>query len=321
MLVKAPHHEILAKRIRNERVELFARITQAEKALRAMLDTFTKNVTAQVNDKGTALRNLRVINAKLHNETVILRGAMRTWFGALIKDATKMGFRHIGDALLPVFKDNREAIATEIVAGQALFEAKLTFGMDDGFARRAKPTVSLSTAKWGNAASRIFKNLTSKAPFGLKPADRIWDLTGRAEQDLKRIIANGISNGDSPYAISKRIEKYISPKVTSANELGIQMGPGVYRSPYRNAMRLARTETNRAYTQAQAAFAKDKPWVEAVAITLSPVHDVEDDCDDLADQGPYSPDEAAQLLPVHPHCMCYLTPIIDPKYLGQEEES
>ena len=314
--LKQPHHVILAKRIRLERVELFARIAQSEKALRGMLTAYTQTITADVMKRGKSLANLRKINRTLHTATVALRLSMRVWMNALIRDAVKMGFRHPGDAIKPVFKDNQEAV-TNIVAEQALFEAKLTFDMN--LPSGSTPGVATSSAKWSAIGQRIIKNVAKDNLQGLTVSERIWDLTARSEQDLKRIIANGIANGNSPYEISQSIEGYVSPTVGAADELGIQTGPGIYRSAYKNAMRLARTETNRAYTQASANFYKNKPWVSEVNITLSPDHDEEDECDDLADAGPYSPEDADGLIPAHPHCMCMLTPVIDPQYLGEEE--
>jgi hypothetical protein len=316
--IKPPHHVILAKRIRLERVELFARIAQAEKALRGMLDVYTKTITEDVLKRGKSLANLKKINRTLHTATVALRLSMRVWMNALIRDAVKMGFRHPGDAMKPIFKDNQEAV-TDIVAEQALFEARLSFGLNTRFANRTSPNVKTSSAKWSAIGQRIIQNVATRNLQGLTVSERIWDLTARSEQDLKRIIANGIAQGNSPYKIAKSIEGYVFPSVGAADELGIQTGPGIYRSAYKNAMRLARTETNRAYTQASANFYQNKPWVSEVNVTLSPTHDVEDDCDDVASAGPYSPEEADGLLPVHPHCMCSLTPVIDPKYLGEEE--
>ncbi len=316
---KLPHHEIIAKRLRMERVELFSRIAQAEKALRAMLTVFTSAIVERVVVRGQTLAGLKPINQTIHREIVFLRSSMRVWMNALIRDAVKMGFRHPGDALKPIFKDNQEAV-TEIVAEYALLEAKLTFGMDSGFAKRTNPTVKTSSAKWTGIGEKIIHNVAKKNLQGLTVSERIWDLTSRTESDLKRIVANGIAQGRSPYEIAKQIEKYVSPRIGAADELGIQTGPGIYRSPYRNAMRLARTETNRAYTQASSNFYQNKPWVSEVDVTLSPDHDVADECDDLADGGPYSPEEADGLIPVHPHCMCSLTPRIDPAYLGEPEE-
>jgi hypothetical protein len=317
--LKAPHHVIIAKRLRRERVELFARIAQAEKALRGMLGAFTKTLIARVVVHGQTLAGLKSINTTLHSEIVALRSSMRVWMLALIRDAVKMGFRHPGDALKPIFKDNQEAV-TNIVAEQALFEARLSFGLDPSFANRTKAGVKMSSAKWMTISQRIVRDIAKKNLQGLTVSERIWDLTSRTESDLKRVIANGIAAGRSPYEIAKQIEQYVSPRLGAADELGIQSGPGVYRSPYRNAMRLARTETNRAYTQASAKFYQDKPWVSEVDVTLSPNHDEPDECDDLADGGPYPTDEADQLLPVHPHCMCSLTPRIDPAYLGEPDQ-
>ncbi len=310
-----PHHAILVKRIRMERVELFARIAQAERALRVMLGVFKKTVSADVLKKGKSLANLKKINHTLHVATVDLRSSMRVWMLALIRDAVKMGFRHPGDALKPIFKDNQEA--ANIVAEQALFEARLTFGLNTKFANRTSPGVKTSSDKWTTISQQIINDVAKDNLQGLTLSERIWDLTDRTEKDLKRIIANGIAQGKSPYEITLQIEKYVSPGV--ADELGIQSGPGIYRSPYKNAMRLARTETNRAYTQASSNFYQNKPWVSEVNITLSPEHDEEDECDDLADDGPYSPEEADGLIPAHPHCMCLLTPVIAPEYLGQED--
>ncbi len=314
--LEQPHHVILAKLIRLERVELFARLAQAEKALRGMLDTYTKTITADVMRRGKSLANIRKINRTLHLATVTLRASMRVWMNALIRDAVKMGFRHPGDAIKPVFKDNQEAV-TNIIAEQALFEAKLTFNMN--LPSGSTPGVKTSSTKWTSIGQKIIKNVAKDNLQGLTVSERIWELTGRSEQDLKRIIANGIANGNSPYEISQSIEGYVSPSVSAADELGIETGPGIYRSAYKNAMRLARTETNRAYTQASVNFYKNKPWVSEVNITLSPDHDEEDECDDLADEGPYSPEEADGLIPAHPHCMCMVTPVIDPQYLGEDE--
>jgi hypothetical protein len=313
------HVAILAKRLRTERVELFARLSQAEKSLRGMLSDFTKAVTAKVVAQGDSLSGLKPINGILHSETVLLRRRMGVWFTALIRDSMKMGFRHAGDALKPIFKHNQEAV-TDLIAEQALFEARLSFGLDTQFANQANPTVKTSSKKWKSTGQKIVAAITKKNLQGLTASERIWDLTSRTEADLKRMIANGIANGNSPYKIAKSIEKYVSPSVAATDELGIQTGPGVYRSPYRNAMRLARTETNRAYTQSSAAFAKGKPWIDGIQITLSPVHDEEDECDDLAAMDPVSPEEFADLIPAHPHCMCTGTFVINKKYLGEDDD-
>jgi hypothetical protein len=316
VLIK-PHSVVIAKRLRLQRVELFARLSQAEKALRAMLGAFAKSITDRVISRGDSLAGLKPINQTVHDQVVLLRMSMKVWMNALIRDAVKMGIRHPGDALKPVFRHNQEMLA-DIISEQALWEARLSFGMDSGFANRTDPNVKVSSAKWTAISQQVIRNIAKKNLQGLTVSERIWDLTSRTEADLKRIIGNAIGQGLSPYKIAKSVEKYVSPSVGQADDLGIQSGPGVYRSPYRNAMRLARTETNRAYTQATAKFAENKPWVIGMQVTLSPEHDQFDECDDLANGDVLTPDEFASTIPAHPHCMCYGTYVIDPQYLGDE---
>lgn len=306
---------IVARKLRIVRVELFARIARAERDLRAMTTSYAKNVSSHVIKHGRDLSGLPSIRRFLHDETVGLRRSMNSWLLAIIKDGAKMGFRHAGDALLPIFRDNQEA-TTDIIAGQALFEAKLSFSLKKDFASRAK--TSTTGGVWMDRQARIIKRITKTNLQGLTPSERVWELTTRTETDLKRLITNGVAAGDSPYVIAKRIEQYVAPTVGAADALGISNGPGVYRSPYRNAMRVARTETNRAYTQASAEFAMQKDWVKGMQITLSPAHAVEDECDDHAGDV-VTPEEFASLVPFHPHCMCFGTYVIDPKFLGEED--
>src|SRR5258706_2254630 len=164
MPTRLAHHEVIARRLRMQRVELFARLTQAEKALRGMLNGFTQVVIVQVKSKGDKLANLRAINKTLHSQIVLLRLSMRVWMNALIRDAVKMGFRHPGNALKPIFKDNREAV-TDIIAEQALFEARLSFGLTNF--GNAQPDIKTSSAKWQAIGAKIIRNVAKKNLQGL----------------------------------------------------------------------------------------------------------------------------------------------------------
>lgn len=317
------HREVLVKRLTTERKQLLVRIVGAERQLKAMLDHFTDLIVKKVMDRGHDPKNTKSITDKIHDEIVYLRASMRIWLNAGIRDAAKMGFHHIGDALTPIFKHNIESWENELVAGRALFEAKLVFGLKKDFAKRNLTglAISLGTQKWADAQGKIVRDITKKTLNrpGFSPSEKIWDLTTRTEQDLKRIVANGMGAGDHPSVIARKLKKYISPNITDASKLGIETGPGIYRSPYRNALRLTRTEMAKSYTRASLAFTGDKPWVSGYEINLSVNHDQYDECDDNAAGGPYTKEQIDELVPAHPHCMCLPTPIIDPKYLGEEE--
>lgn len=77
-------------------------------------------------------------------------------------------------------------------------------------------------------------------------------------------------------------------------------GPGVYRSSYKNAMRLARTEVNMAYQASDHERWKASWWVKGIRIALSNNHPVKDICDILA--GDYPPD--FKFTGWHPQCRC-----------------
>lgn len=88
-------------------------------------------------------------------------------------------------------------------------------------------------------------------------------------------------------------------------------GQGVYRSSYRNAQRLARTETNIAYRDADFTRWQQLDFVVGVEIKLSNNHPVLDICDDL--KGVYP--KCFKWVGWHPNCRCYMVPV-----LAKEEE-
>ena len=83
-------------------------------------------------------------------------------------------------------------------------------------------------------------------------------------------------------------------------------GSGVYKSSARNAMRVARTETNIAYRRADNARWQDMDFVLGQRVQLSRNHPKKDICDKLA--GDYPKDFVFDGW--HPQCFCFCTPIL-----------
>ena len=220
----------------------------------------------------------------------------------------------MGAALEPIFKSNRESFSEDLKE-QAVVEAQLDFGLKTSFANRNDPEISLSTKKWSTIFRKVMRSVTVRNLAGLNPSQRIFELTVGTEIQLKRILANGVAIGKPPATLAREIKKFLSPQVLKNTE---RLGPGVYRSPFKNAMRVARTETNRAYTSASANWAKNKEWVEGMTITLSAVHSKTDICDNWAGQT-VSPEQFERLVPFHPHCMCFGTIKIKKEFLEDEE--
>lgn len=83
-------------------------------------------------------------------------------------------------------------------------------------------------------------------------------------------------------------------------------GAGVYKSSAKNAMRVARTETNMAYRQADRERWQNMEFVMGQHIELSRNHPKRDICDDL--EGDYPKDFVFDGW--HPQCFCVCTPIL-----------
>lgn len=104
-------------------------------------------------------------------------------------------------------------------------------------------------------------------------------------------------------------------------------GRGVYRSSYKNAMRLARTETNMAYRTADQERWRQLDFVIGYRVVLSDNHPEPDICNDLSarrgekgSRGVYPKDFVFKGW--HPQCRCYAVPILaDEKEFDKIQEA
>ena len=165
---------------------------------------------------------------------------------------------------------------------------------------------------------------------GLNLSGRVWNLAGNAQKEIEVILQNAIKEGRRGTEIAKDLRRFlIEPnklfrrvrnKETGALELSAAAkayhpGQGVYRSSYKNALRMARTELKAAQCEAAWQSAQTNPLIVGWEIRLSnnhttlrdgkpcPFHDM---CDEL--QGVYP--KAFRVRGWHPHCRCEMWPII-----------
>lgn len=104
-------------------------------------------------------------------------------------------------------------------------------------------------------------------------------------------------------------------------------GRGVYRSSYKNAMRLARTETNMAYRTADQERWRQLDFVIGYRVVLSDNHPEPNICNDLSakrgekgSRGVYPKDFVFKGW--HPQCRCYVVPILaDEKEFDKIQEA
>jgi hypothetical protein len=142
-----------------------------------------------------------------------------------------------------------------------------------------------------NEAMRAFiegkKNFSiSNRVWRMKPEikDLISDIlergvkTGQSAHDMTTTLRQFLKNPDSRF---KRIRDKNGKLVPSKPMENYHPGSGVYRSSYRNALRLASNEINKSYRLAQHYQRLDNPVVIGFEVHTSNSHSVNDMCDYL----------------------------------------
>lgn len=174
-----------------------------------------------------------------------------------------------------------------------------------------------------NAPQYFQRNLEALEAFkkrrisGLGLSDRVWGLTHQTKDQLETILQSGVMEGRSAAKIASDLKGYlVEPdrryrRLRDANGKLVYTSPGkdyhpgqgVYRSSYKNALRLARNETNLAYRSADHERRQQLDFVTGIEVHLSNAHPMYDICDEL--QGKYPKNFV--FVGWHPNCICYAT--------------
>lgn len=159
---------------------------------------------------------------------------------------------------------------------------------------------------------------------GLNLSQRVWKYTGQLRTEMEAAITVSLGEGASAAQMSREVRKYLKDPDKlfrrvkgsdgklhlSENAKAFHTGRGVYRSSYKNAMRLTRTETNAAYRTADEDRWERMDFVIGFEVKKSAQHEVRmpkgDICDLLAGKYP----KGFKFTGWHPHCLCYVVPIL-----------
>lgn len=179
--------------------------------------------------------------------------------------------------------------------------------------------IPLEYLQWNLAARDAFIARKS-GKGGLNLSQRIWNYMGQFKQEMEMALDLGIGDGKSAAQISRDVRKYLNEPERlfrrvkdergvlqlSKNAKAYHPGQGVYRSSYKNAMRLTRTETNIAYRTADYTRWQQLPFIQGLEVRLSNNHTVLDICDTL--QGKYP--KEFKFTGWHPNCRCHVVAIL-----------
>lgn len=166
----------------------------------------------------------------------------------------------------------------------------------------------------------------SRKVAGLNLSDRVWNYTRQFKTEIEMGLDTGLRQGLSADEMSRQLRQYLKypDKLFRRVRIGedadgnpvfrlskaaseFHPGQGVYRSSYKNARRLACTETNMAYRTADHDRWQQLDFVVGILIEPSKTnHPVPDICDDL--KGKYPKD--FKFTGWHPHCRCHALSIL-----------
>lgn len=173
--------------------------------------------------------------------------------------------------------------------------------------------------------------------YGHTLSSRVWDYSKQLQRHIELALSIGLSEGRSAANISRDVRSYlVEPDrlfrkvrdqygnlVLSKAASAYHPGQGVYRSSYQNAMRMARTEINGAYREADHIRWQQLDFIVGIEIKTSKSHAAwlakdwlprfknrgiapEEICDTMA--GRYPKD--FKFIGWHPNCRCYAVPIL-----------
>ncbi|WP_254535225.1 phage minor head protein [Halomarina litorea] len=135
------------------------------------------------------------------------------------------------------------------------------------------------------------------APIHAETLQTIYTRAYDNLEDITQDMATGIRR-----ELTTALEEGINPKEAARRINGVVDDVGIKR-----ARTLSRTEISNAYNTASARRYQ-RTGVERVRVVTSGPCPI---CESLADQGPYSVEEAATLIPgrTHPNCVCSIAPV------------
>lgn len=208
-----------------------------------------------------------------------------------------------------------ESVATSVQYAWGLAEDK-----NDELARRV-----LGSAAVPKRRSEGVEAFVSRKEQGLSLSDRVWRYANQFKEEIEMSLDLGLRDGLDAPAMSRSVREYlVEPNKLfrrvrdihgqlhlSSRAEAYHPGQGVYRSSYKNALRLTATETNIAYRTADYERIQDLDFVRGVEVCLSQNHTLNGKpfhciCDEFA--GRYPKD--FKFVGWHPLCRCYVKTIL-----------
>lgn len=174
---------------------------------------------------------------------------------------------------------------------------------------------------WKHPHLEALNAFIARQEAGMNLSRRVWNLTQQFKSEMELALELGMGEGKSAAALSRDVRKYlVEPNKLfrrvrdksgalrlSKAAAAYHPGQGVYRSSYKNALRMTATENNIAYRTADHNRWQALPFVIGIEIHISNNHPTEDICD-LFDGKRFPKD--FKFTGWHPWCRCYAVSVL-----------
>ena len=175
--------------------------------------------------------------------------------------------------------------------------------------------------EWKHPHLEALSSFIDRKEEGMNLSKRVWNLSKQFKGELELALELGMGQGKSAAALSRDVRKYLkypdklfrrvrdkdgSLRLSKAAS-AFHPGRGVYRSSYKNALRMTATENNIAYRTADHNRWQNLPFVLGIEIHISNNHPIADICDIF--DGKRFPKEF-KFTGWHPWCRCYATTVL-----------
>lgn len=181
----------------------------------------------------------------------------------------------------------------------ALFEESINSVIDisysktDRLNKRYNQVVSIRNSE----AVKAFMNANQ---HGISLSGRIWNLTKESKTIIETELKEHIKSGRPSRELAKILKENLKDKTYAPK------GKGIHTNPIKNAQRVAVTEVNMAYREADYTRWQSLPFVTGIEVRLSRNKNFCPFCKDM--QGIYP--KAFKFIGWHPRCRCRAIPIL-----------
>ena len=245
------------------------------------------------------------------------------WVGFSVSLALKTDFRELVTNTLFAFAATKKGKAFE--KELANFSNQLDQIIKQGITKEWA-FANLKQDKLLREGLTKYQNLEALEAFKVRKikdftvSNRVWDIAKKAQSEIELALSVSLEEGKSavqlsrevrnllnnPTALFRRVRDKYGNLVLSKNAQNYHPGQGVYRSAYKNALRLASNEINVAYKSSDWLRIQQNPDVVGFEVRLSPQHKVYDMCDELKGKYPKS----FRFHGWHVGCKCHIITIL-----------